>query len=207
MINNCLTGILLLFCFHALYCQDDWQLRKEKDGISVYTRETNESDFKEFRATTHLDFSLATFLNIMWDVSAYPDWVSDLKSSHTIERYDDTAQVYYAEIKVPFPFENRDAVYYNRFIYDSLSQQLTISIDCMNGYVEEKEDLFRMPFCQGEWKAKSVGQNRLEVTLQMLVDPGGNIPAWLANQFIADSPYNTLKNLRSFGKKGKYIEP
>jgi hypothetical protein len=35
------------------------------------------------------------------------------------------------------------------------------------------------------------------VAYQIHADPGGSIPGWLANATVVDTPFKTLKNLRS----------
>ena len=37
-------------------------------------------------------------------------------------------------------------------------------------------------------------------------DPGGVIPAAIANQFVVMIPFNTIKNLRTQIKKEKYVK-
>jgi hypothetical protein len=41
------------------------------------------------------------------------------------------------------------------------------------------------------------------VTYQMHVEPGGLIPAWLANPFIKNVPFSTFKELRKIVQKSK----
>jgi len=204
MINVTSICLILILFPVLVFSQDNWKIKKEKDDITVYTRPSQTNDFDEFKATTTFDFSMAAFLNVMWDVEAYPAWTPDMKHSKLLDKKDDTVQIYYSDLKVPFPYENRDVVYYNKFVMDSAKQHLTIHIKALPDYIEKKDGLVRMPSGNGKWEVQSKEDGKLEVSLQMLVDPGGNIPAWLVNQFIADSPYQTLKNLKSFGKKEKY---
>jgi ribosome-associated toxin RatA of RatAB toxin-antitoxin module len=204
-------NILLLLTFVSIasgvMCQGEWKIRKDKNGVVVYTRSSEGQDFDEFKATTTLDFSIATFVNVVRDVEAYPGWITDLRHSQILVRKGDTVQIYYSELKVPFPFGNRDVIYSNKFMLDSTNQSMTITIEALPNYIEKKEGLVRMPYGNGKWEAQSVGENQISVTLQMQINPGGNIPAWLVNRFVSDSPYQTLKNLKSFGKKEKYRAP
>ena len=184
--------------------QDDWQLRKDKNGIRVYTRETDQSGFDEFRAETVLDFSPQVLLNVLKDVEQYDQWVSEVKTAEVLEKSGDTSMVYYSVIEVPFPFQDRDVVYHNTFSWDSSRTRLTITTKGLPEYLDKKENLVRMPVGKGRWIAETLEPGMTKVTLQMLIDPGGNLPAWLVNSFIADSPYRTMKNLKTFGKKEEY---
>jgi hypothetical protein len=42
------------------------------------------------------------------------------------------------------------------------------------------------------------------VTWQHHTEPGGSIPNWLVNKLIVDTPFNTLRNLRSIVQEEKY---
>jgi hypothetical protein len=207
MIKKAFLLLIVVSITLASQAQGEWKLKKEKDGITVYTRPSKGQAFDEFKATTTLDFSIATFVNVVRDVEAYPEWITDLSNTRMLVKKGDTAQIYYSVLKVPFPFGNRDVVYYNKFVPDNANHQIIISIEDLPDYIEKKEGLVRMPYGKGKWEAKSVGENQISVTLQMQVNPGGNLPAWLVNRFVADSPYQTLKNLKSFGKKEKYRTP
>ena len=207
MTKNILLLLIFVSITSAVQCQGEWKVKKEKDGIIVYTRPSKGQSFDEFKATTTLDFSIATLLNVLRDVEAYPEWITDLTNTRMLVKKGDTAQIYYSVLKVPFPFGNRDVIYYNKFMPDNTNHQMTIAIEALPNYIEKKKGLVRMPYGNGKWEAQSVGENQIKVTLQMQVNPGGNIPAWLVNRFVSDSPYQTLKKLKSFGKKEKYRKP
>ncbi len=38
--------------------------------------------------------------------------------------------------------------------------------------------------------------NNVTVIYQFHGDPGGDVPAWLANSFVVSHPYKTLQNLK-----------
>ncbi len=48
----------------------------------------------------------------------------------------------------------------------------------------------------GYWQFTKVEDNITDVVYQFVSDPGGNIPDWLVNSFVVQSPYHTLENLR-----------
>ncbi|MCB0807122.1 MAG: START domain-containing protein [Bacteroidales bacterium] len=205
MNKNLLLSILIFGLIHqTARSQDEWELRKDKNGIRVYSRSSDIIPFDELKAETILAFSPETLLNVMLDIKNYPEWVSDVESARLLSREGDTAQTYYSVIGVPFPFEDRDVVYYNTFQFDENFNSLVITIEAVNDVMNEQDDYVRMSFGKGKWTAKKTDEGHSSVSLQMLADPGGNIPAWLVNKFIVDSPFNTLSNLKEFGKKEQY---
>ena len=46
------------------------------------------------------------------------------------------------------------------------------------------------------WTVTPEAEGRTRVVFEMHLEPGGGIPAWLANSRVVDSPFETLKNLR-----------
>ena len=47
--------ILIFGCANSLFASESWELEKDEDGIKVYTRMTDKSDVKEFKAVTTIN--------------------------------------------------------------------------------------------------------------------------------------------------------
>jgi hypothetical protein len=45
------------------------------------------------------------------------------------------------------------------------------------------------------------------VVFRLHIEPAGEIPSWLANIAVIDTPYHTLNNLKEMVKKEKYRTP
>jgi len=182
---------------------DDWELQREENGIKVFTKEAGDSGFKPFKATVILNHSVEEFASVLYDIEGLSDWAYEIKTSKIFEKSGDTLQIYYAEAKAPFPFKNRDGVYQNKFQWNGAAKTLLVKIDLLDNYKVENTDLVAITG-NGFWRATLLDSGELEVTFMMAVDPGGEIPAWMANMVVDDSPYVTLLNLREIIKKPKY---
>ena len=193
----------LFFCVSSFYAQNDWKLAKESDGIKVYTMPSEKSKFDQNKGVVILDASVEDFIAAIHDLEHFKEWGYKVKSVDVLERYGDTLQIYYSVAKVPFPYKDRDGTYANRFKWNASQKTLEVSIEVMEDYLELKSDLVRVEG-SGKWIVKELSENKIEVTLQMEINPGGSIPAWLSNMFVEDSPYITLKNLREKIKEEKY---
>ena len=185
--------------------QGDWKLAKDKEGIQVYTRKTEESKFVEFKGVTELEGKVDAFVAVMKDADNMTNWIYSVVNGKILESTD-TTLIYYAESKLPWPFDNRDAVYLDSFKWNSKEKILTIAIKCLPDYIGKNEDLVRIPYAKGFWKAEEIYTGKLKVTFQMVVDPGGSIPAWLVNAFVIDSPFETLKGLKEVINDKKYLD-
>jgi len=56
----------------------------------------------------------------------------------------------------------------------------------------------------GFWLFDPIESDKVEITYQMHIDPGGSIPAWVLNMFIVDAPIDDLKAIRERVKMEKY---
>ena len=53
----------------------------------------------------------------------------------------------------------------------------------------------------GFWKLVPKGDNLTEVTYQVHTEPGGSVPALIANKFVVDAPFKTLQGLKERAEK------
>lgn len=201
--NKYFIAILISLCQWSINAQEDWKLGKDSDGIKVFTKRVETSDFKAFKAEMIIDQNIHNFLNLLYDIDGLNNWGYKTKDAELLERKGDSVQIYYAVAKAPFPYKNRDGVYLNRFNWNSNTKTLKVDIELLQDYLKEKEDLVRMTG-SGFWQAEVLAPNKLKITFEMQVDPGGEIAAWLANMFADDSPFYTLKELRKAIKSKKY---
>jgi hypothetical protein len=186
---------LLVFYSPFIFSQEKWELNKDSDGIKVYSKEVEGYRFKSFRGTTIIKGTLQNFIFTLSDIKNIPDWGHNVESAKLLEQSGDTIQIYYSIAKAPFPYKNRDGVYQNSYKWDSTSKTLIIDIKVLDEYIEENNKYVRVRG-YGYWKIKVLSKNKLETTFSMQVDPGGSVPAWIANMFVDDTPYYTLKNIK-----------
>jgi hypothetical protein len=196
---------LLFLAGFTVFGQDDgkWKLKKNKNGIEIFTTQSDTSAFMAFKARMTIQGSVGAFVAVLQDLEHMPDWGYNIEYARLLEKSGDTLVIYYSEASVPFPFANRDGIYLNRFIWNNQSRQLKVDIELLHNYLEVKEKLVRVKG-NGEWLVKVLGDDSLEMIFRMQVDPGGEIPAWLVNMFIDETPYETMVNIREMMKKPEY---
>ncbi len=195
--------VVLIFKITFLQAQSNWELQKDETGIKVYSKNAKDSGFKPFKAVVIMDNTVEEFVSVLFDINNMKDWIYKCKHTNSIERKGDTIQIYYAETKVPFPYKDRYGIYKNIFKWNSNNQTLWIAIETLEDYKKQNENLVRIKG-KGYWQVKSLSTNKIEVTFMMEADPGGGIPAWMANMFVNDSPYYTLLKLKDVINKTMY---
>lgn len=179
--------------------QENWNLVKEETGIKVYTKIQSGSDYKAFKAEMQVSCTIDDIVEVLKNTDSINNWVVNCREVKLLETVDDD-QYYYIETSLPWPFDNRDMIYHFQYIKIS-SQQVKVIVTGIPDYFEPKEGIVRMAKTDGYWILTSVSPNKTAVTYQMHVEPGGLIPAWLANPFIVDVPFSTFKELRNIVQK------
>lgn len=175
----------------------DWKKELDKQGIVIFTRTPEQSKLKGFKAEATLSGTTVDEVqSLLMDVEQYGDWVSDVKSVEVLEDHLPGRVLYHVRLGVPFPFEQRDMVQEMRV--KRLSDTV-VRIDLMNrpDAIEPLRKAVRMPSADGHWDIEAVDQDTVQICFEYYSDPGGGIPPWLVNMFIVQSPYKTIKNLRT----------
>lgn len=180
-----------------------WDLEKEKNGITVHTREVEGSELKEFRGKIKLKADLNTVVSLIEDNPNYVTWFKDCKHAEAVKVLNTKEKYIYIQNGAPWPVNDRDFVVHTVFSQDKTTGTVTYTIRSIPNIVAEKKGLIRGTL-KGFWKLVPAG-DEIEVTYQILSDPGGSIPSSIANFVVVDIPYETLKKMKEKVTESKYI--
>ncbi len=185
---------------HTLTAQNNhWELKKDASGIKIYVKPVEGSKFKEFRAEMTVTADISGIVATIKDVGKYKEWVEDVKEIELLKS-DESNIYYYAESLVPWPLDNRDMVYHLNFVKVN-NTEIQINVTGLRNYIPRKEGIVRMKKAVGFWKLKTLEKSKTHITYQLHVEPGGTIPAWLANVKLVDMPFTMLSGLKNALKK------
>lgn len=177
--------------------ESNWQLEKDASGIKVYTRSTPASDFKEFKAMTKVKAEMSFVFATIIDPTRLTHWMADTLHAEVLNQTQGEQSAYIIQ-RVPFPLTNRDGVF-DYSVDKSRPDAITIHIRSGAPAIKVNKDYIRIRNAKGYWlierQTSEAGETETLVTYQMLLDPGGTVPSWLANSQVVNVPFNTLKNL------------
>lgn len=180
-----------------------WDLEKEKNGITVHTRVVEGSELKEFRGKTKLKAALSTVISLMEDNPNYVTWLKNCKQAEAIKVLNTKEKYIYIQNGAPWPVNDRDFVIHTIFSQDKNTGAVTYTIRPIANIVAEKDGIVRGTL-KGFWKFVPVG-DEVEVTYQLLSEPGGRVPTSIANFVVVDIPYETLRKMKEKVTESKYI--
>lgn len=187
--------LLLLMAAGSLHAQYNWKLSKSKNGISIYTSEVKNSSFKAVKVECTLQGTYNKLISLLTNVDGFSSWIYNNKRSQLLKKNSQYDFIYYSETSMPFPFDNRDVVIRMQIRTDSLPRFMTIQGSNQQDYLPEVPGRERIPHYKASWKVTMPTASQIQISYLLEVDPGGSLPAWLANSFADKGPYHTFSNL------------
>lgn len=194
---NLLTLLLFLGLGTTVFAQTTpWKEAKNKDGIVVHTRTLNGSKFKQFKAKTTLTTSLHTLVALALDTKNVEKWYHQANNPVILDKKAQEGH-YRLDFDLPWPVDDRDVVVHWAVSQDPTTKVVRIEMEDVPGYAPEQKGLVRMPEMESIWQFTPLENGKVEVFHQAHVEPGGSVPAWLANSTVTDGPYNSISGMKS----------
>ncbi len=190
------------FSFHKK--DESWQLKKFENGIAIYTRTAQNSKFKELKSITTVNCSLSSIVSLLNDWDTYPKWVYKCGKSVTLKKINNKEVIHYQTVIAPWPVENRDFVVNVKLQQNETTKTIVINSISIANYIPPILNHVRIQEFKASWTLIPLKNGSTEVIYQLLVNPGGNIPAWLVNLAVVDGPYETCLNFKKQILQEKY---
>lgn len=196
----------LLLSATVVSAGEDWQLARERSGISVWTRAQPDYPIHAFKATTVVPGSLNAVVALILDTTNAQRWAYRTPRIDVLER-DETAGTFVirADTDFPWPLTDRDVVLAGVIRQDERTRSVSIrSRSLQEPKYPERDGFLRMPDMEGLWLLRPLPGGQVEVTMSGRADPGGAIPASVVNLIIHETPYQTLRRLREVVQAPRY---
>jgi hypothetical protein len=190
--------LMLLSCaFIMSQAQTSWELKKDEEGIKVYTSTVPNSNIRAVKVTCTLETNFSTLTALLLDSKAHEQWVYNTKQSYLVKQLSANNLLYYSEISMPWPLSNRDVVVEMNISQQPGTNVMYVSANAVAGYTAVNKNKIRVTMSKVNWTVMPAGNNRLSIEYIGLGDPGGEVPAWLVNSFSTKGPFETFKKLKN----------
>ena len=199
-----LAFFLFLLNQQTAFSQEKWTLSADHNDIKVYTRHIADSKVKAVKVNAVLQSTPSQLLAAILDIQTCGQWVYHSKQNVLIKQISPVELIYYSEVDVPWPAENRDYVVHIQTEQNPNTKVITVNSPCIPGYVAEKDGIVRISHSVGKWVITPMGKNQVNAEYTLEVDPMGSIPAWLTNMFATKGPMETFKSLKVHVQKEVY---
>lgn len=193
-----IRGLIALGCLFVcrVFGQtSNCDLKRDSDGIKVFTCKTENEKFKSLRAEFELiNTTPKQVKDFLWNVSNYNTWQYNLMEASRVSSANTNELTYHALIDAPWPAENREIIV-SMMVTESDSG-MAINIKDVPFDQQPPDNFVRVPFFEANWQITQVGAD-LKLVYALRIDPGGYVPAWLVNIAMAEGPHVSFKNLKA----------
>jgi hypothetical protein len=195
---------LSLFMLSTAFAQEKWELRRNENGIAIYSRQSTDGKLVELRLLCQLDATPEQLIRQLMDINSYSNWVYSNKKSGIIKKVNDHDIIYFTEAHLPWPIQDRDLVV-ELNIEPAANPNATqiILVKSIDGILPPKKHFIRVPYSLVTWRITPVPGNKINVDYTFSLDPGGSIPKWLVNLTLTTGPYKSFMKLRELLKEEK----
>ena len=183
----------------------DWKMVSDRDGIKVYMAHTDDSNIKTFRGEGEVAMEdFRAIGNMLDDYDFIASWLHMISGLDDLGRVSDLQRHIWVTTRLPWPVSDRDAAIEVILEQDAEDYTVTIPFVARQDLLQEKEGYVRMPQLEGFLEFKPLEPGLVHLTFQVILDPGGYIPAWLANLILRDIPYFSLKRFRRVASEERF---
>ena len=173
-----------------------WNLKKEKNGIQVYTKKRAESNIYMYKVKTQINASVQNVYEQVIDFKENLKYMELVDSLSFLNHRKDVNYINYMRFDMPWPVTNREMVMEMAVHHHKDSIRL-VSND-LPGYAEQNKNYIQVEDFSEEWVIKpNKNENITQITIEGWVNPGGNIPAWIVNLFSVRTPFRFISGILS----------
>jgi len=191
---NILSFLFCAFAWALKGQPSNCSLKRDRDGIKVFTCKTENEKFKQLMAQFELENTTFQELkDFLWDAPNYTTWQYNMVESEIVSTKGDNELVYRSLIDAPWPVENRELVNAIKIVKEATVTR--IFIHSVPYQKPPPDDVIRVPLFDAVWTITEVGTT-LKATYLLRIDPGGSVPAWLANMTMIEGPSISFKELK-----------
>lgn len=172
----------------------EWKLVTDRDGIQVYRSHNDDSKIKTFRGEGIMPISDFRALGVQLnDYDHVASWMHMISSINEIARVSDIDRQIWVTTRLPWPVSNRDAAMQLDVSQDPHDYTVTVAFHAENQLLPPQDGYVRMPELSGMLRFKPIKPGEVHMIFEVVLDPGGYIPSWIANLILRDIPYFSLR--------------
>ncbi|MBS3772295.1 MAG: START domain-containing protein [Bacteroidales bacterium] len=196
-----ITAIFFIaLMMNASAAGDDWELRKDRDGIRVYTKEREGSGIYMYKVITSSRMKPERVYKQVVDFRENLKYMELVDSLAILDHRKNERYINYMWIDMPWPVKNREMVMDMKVQFSPDSIRLVS--DDLPGRIQDSETTIKVADFHEEWIIRAFGNTgNTQITVTGWINPGGSIPTWVVNMFSVRTPFRfisgILKELRA----------
>lgn len=189
-----LIFFFMMASFSSFAGENEWQLKKNKNGIKVYAKEKADMRFYMYKVVTKIPVKPEVVYRQVVDFRENLKYMELVDSIKFLDHQKDRLYRNYMHFNMPWPVKNREMVMEMSVTKDE--QGIYLESDDLPEALPKNRDAIRMEDFKEKWSIqKGKNQDKSKITVTGWVDPGGSIPAWVVDLFNADTPFRYVSGI------------
>lgn len=210
----------LIFSMPALATDDDdlrslqtklgnewFQVKNDRrHKLKSFVKQEDNKRYRSFKTEAIHDGTLETAVQVMTDFEQYGRWSWNVRESRLLKKVSPTEYYVYVVHESPHGVPDRDIVLHMVFDPPTASRPyLLLHTKAAPDYIPERPPFVRMLAEDVLAKLTPQSDNKILMTMEGYVDPGGAMPPWSINFVSRSAPYVTMLGMRRMMLLDEYI--
>lgn len=195
--------LLALFITTTSIAQPVWKLKKNQDGIQVFTGHSESSSIKSVKVECTINATLHQLIALIIDVNKQPEWVYKALLSRQVKEIAPNNLFFYSQVELPWPCCNRDFIMHLQ-IHQQSDSLTIIDSRAASDMLPVNKGIERVKKSKSHWEISTMSHGMLHIVYTIEFEPGGAIPAWLVNLFLTKGPFESFSRLKECLQKQEY---
>lgn len=183
-----------MLCLALPGIAQEWELDKQRDGVSVFSRPLA-NNLLQIKALTTVTANHEAFIHLLEDVDHCTKWIANCKKIEIIAAPDEATRVVHTFFSAPWPIRDRDMV--TRSVTTKHQDTVEILIEDAGQTFPLTPKHVRMTDVSGQWTLVEIPDGTMTVSYVGSGSPAGKIPHWLAKGALLDSIFETFNKLKT----------
>ena len=182
----------------------DWELNHEgsqRGAVTTYVREVSDSPVKAFKGVVELQTSATSVLAVITAVDTFEEWIFQSQGADRLSIKE--KERIHMRFNGIWPVADRDVVLVNT-LTQKADGEILLHSENAEGFKDKQQGFVRIPALDNQFVITPLADGWVRVKFETFVDPGGNVPVWLANLVSTRAPLVTLEGLKEQLQKPRF---
>lgn len=187
--------LLMIMPFNLCYAgENDWALKKDRNGIKVYAKAREGSDIYMYKVVTSISAKPGKIYRQVVDFRENLQYMKHVDSLKMLDHQEDSLYRNYMHFNMPWPVKNRELIMEMKV--QIARNEIYLESTNVAGLLNDKKGTVPVQDFREDWKIEeNMDGKGSTVTVTGWIDSGGNIPQWVTNLFITKTPYRFISGI------------
>lgn len=178
---------------------EEWRLKKEKEGIQIYTRWIEAEEGRKARqmhATMKVKASLHAAVISILDDGEVRAWLNRAKEYYHFDQKDDFHWYAYTQFSIPWPLDNQDLITFNTLSQDQQTKKILVTLEGRPDARDEEKGVQRIPHFDGSWEFTPMQDGTILVDYFIFTRTKPVLPRWIIDPIVEYGLWSTFSEMQ-----------